>query len=146
MAVVKVCFDFVTHMRMCKFSAYSCQLKVPLTVQGWFNVVQAPILFLPYTTIPAQSIPRCRLTGWWWWVVAWLIKGIPSYFFQHFFEIAKRTFIIKGKHLYCALMCKKFVTFHKSNKKIKFYSCTFQHTSRPFCVFYFRFTSNQVTI
>ena len=23
------------------------------------------------------------------------IKGIPSYFFQHFFEIAKRTFIIK---------------------------------------------------
>ena len=75
-----------------------------------------------------------------------ILKGIPSYFFQHFFEIAKRTFIIKGKHLYCALMCKKFVTFHKSNKKIKFYSCTFQHSSRPFCVFYFRFTSNQVTI
>ena len=50
-----------------------------------------------------------------------LFKGIPSYFFQHFFEIAKRTFIIKGKKLYCTLMCKKFVTFHKSNKKIKFY-------------------------
>ena len=51
-----------------------------------------------------------------------IVKGIPSYFFQHFFEIAKRTFIIKEKNLYCTLMCKKCVTFHKSNKKIKFYS------------------------
>ena len=51
-----------------------------------------------------------------------ILKGIPSYFFQHFFEIAKRTFIIKEKKLYCTLMCKKCVTFHKSNKKIKFYS------------------------
>ena len=49
-------------------------------------------------------------------------KGIPSYFFQNFFEIAKRTFIIKENNLYCTIMCKKFVTFHKSNKKIKFYS------------------------
>ena len=49
-------------------------------------------------------------------------KGIPSYFFQHFFEIAKSTFKVKEKKLYCTLMCKKCVTFHKSNKKIKFYS------------------------
>ena len=31
-------------------------------------------------------------------------------------------FIIKEKKLYCTLMCKRFVTFHESNKKIKFYS------------------------
>ena len=51
-----------------------------------------------------------------------LFKGIPSYFFQHFFEIAKSKFKVKEKNLYCTLMCKKCVTFHKSNKKIKFYS------------------------
>ena len=51
------------------------------------------------------------------------IKGIPSYYFQHFFEIAKRTFKVKEKNLYCTLMCKKCVTFYKPNKKIKFYSC-----------------------
>ena len=51
-----------------------------------------------------------------------LLKGIPSYFFQHFFEIAKRKFKVKEKNMYCTLMCKKCVTFHKSNKKIKFYS------------------------
>ena len=50
------------------------------------------------------------------------LKGIPSYFFQHFFEIAKRTFKVKEKNLYRTLMCKNCVTFHKSNKKIKFYS------------------------
>ena len=32
------------------------------------------------------------------------IKGIPSYFFQHFFEIAKSTFKVKEKNLYCTLM------------------------------------------
>ena len=50
------------------------------------------------------------------------IKGIPSYFFQLFFEIAKRTFKVKEKNLYSTLMCKKCVTFHKFNKKIEFYS------------------------
>ena len=50
------------------------------------------------------------------------LKGIPSYLFQNFFEIAKSTFKVKEKKLYCTLMCKKCVTFHKSNKKIKFYS------------------------
>ena len=29
---------------------------------------------------------------------------------------------MKEKNLYCTLMCKKIVTFYKSNKKIKFYS------------------------
>ena len=49
-------------------------------------------------------------------------KKCFPYFFQHFFEIAKRTFIIKGKNLYC-------IPCVKNNPQIQ---QNLQHSSRPF--------------
>ena len=48
------------------------------------------------------------------------IKGIPSYFFQHFFEIAKRIFIIKENNLYCTLMCKNLLHSTNPTKRLSF--------------------------